>query len=272
MGVASRKLKHTTLPVNLAGVARKLQCTEQHRKRNKQNTNNMKVAVIFFCLVLLAEVWAHSFMTSPPTISGNTAGSIVKACGNDRNFTTGLSGQPKFNATVGVPFVVAWPLNGHSGGTCNANLAPQASLTADQNADESLFATQTIGTGLFNALKFNATVPKVNPGKYILQWIWIGGNAGGPWYSCAFILVKLQAPVGGIPDPQDPDLFNFPDNSGSLNVLTGVLTCNTGFDPSTDANGGSVCVPTPVTPGANSASMLQFSVFGVIALIFALLF
>jgi len=213
-------------------------------------------------------------MTTPIPIGLTTAtdnpqtGSTAAACGLENSLTAPSSaGAPGVTVNAGTGFPVAWPLNSHTGGTVTVSYLPQAQVStaaANQVADDTAFAGNVIGSSPYGTTTLNAVFPPSTvPGNYIIQWKWVGGSAGGPWYSCGLAQVLGNPPNGATADPAAGQyVYTLAGNAGTYNAATGTFSCNQGFQMGT-MNGQTTCVPDVSGAGAFGITVLVLVVVGV---------
>jgi len=238
---------------------------------------------LLVCLLVVSQVLGHSYMTTPIPIGLTTAtdnpqtGSTAPACGLETSLTSpSTAGAASVVINAGAGFPISWPLNSHSGGTVTLAYLPQtqvSTIAANQAADDTAFAGNIIGTSAYGTTTLNAVFPASTvPGMYIIQWKWVGGSAGGPWYSCALAQVLGNPPNGATANPSAGQfVYTLAGNAGTYNAATGTFTCNQGFQMGT-MNGQTTCVPNVSGAGAFGIVVLVLVVVGVAVTVGVMIF
>jgi len=175
--------------------------------------------VVFACLVALSS--GHGWLISPQPRINPPITNTNMPC---------ETATPSPNGTVvviGVAFTVSWA-HFHSGGNIILTYAPQAQATTQANFVHITTVLYDSPLNAAGAATTTISLPNsIMIGKYTLQWNWDSLK----YYNCADL---VAVPPGSL--QVDGTNYSFGDGSGSINTVTGVVTCNSGYSYNSNTN------------------------------------
>jgi hypothetical protein len=184
----------------------------------------------FLFTLVLASVFAHNWLITPPTYDGNVANQNTPC--DTGNLATAFSVQ---QTRSGGSIAATWTVN-------HGTIAPNILYLVPQSLESSLESLTPTSSGVVAYYSDQTTLgagtiswsSAVSPGTYILQYRW------ETWRNCAPIQMLAPLPNGAQPISGEANQYTIPH--GTFNAATGQMSCDTGWTVSTSQN---ACVLNP---------------------------